>query len=80
MHDYPNVDALRSRRDPAMVPVPRLLVPFIVDLPIGRVSLFTTRTFFGSPLDVTLEELCIEMFYPADLASESLLRGMVSSA
>jgi hypothetical protein len=45
------------------------------------VSLFlTTRTFFGSPLDVTLEELCIEMFYPADLASESLLRGMVSSA
>ena len=80
VHDYPNVDALRSRRDPAVVPVPRLLVPFIVDLPIGRVSLFTTRTFFGSPLDVTLEELCIEMFYPADLASESLLRGMVSSA
>jgi transcriptional regulator with XRE-family HTH domain len=80
VHDYPNVDALRSRRDPGVVPVPRLLVPFIVDLPLGRVSLFTTRTFFGSPLDVTLEELCIEMFYPADLASESLLRGMVSSA
>jgi transcriptional regulator with XRE-family HTH domain len=79
VHDYPNVDALRSRRDPAMVPVPRLLVPFIVDLPIGRVSLFTTRTFFGSPLDVTLEELCIEMFYPADLASEALLRQMARS-
>jgi transcriptional regulator with XRE-family HTH domain len=79
VHDYPNVDALRSRRDPTVVPVPRLLVPFIVDLPLGRVSLFTTRTFFGSPLDVTLDELCIEMFYPTDLASESLLRGMVSS-
>jgi transcriptional regulator with XRE-family HTH domain len=79
VHDYPNVDALRSRRDPAMVTVPRLLVPFIVDLPIGRVSLFTTRTFFGSPLDVTLEELCIEMFYPADLASEALLRQMAQS-
>jgi transcriptional regulator with XRE-family HTH domain len=79
VHDYPNVDALRSRRDPAMVTVPRLLVPFIVDLPIGRVSLFTTRTFFGSPLDVTLEELCIEMFYPADLASEALLRQMARS-
>ena len=79
VHDYPNVDALRSRRDPAMVTVPRLLVPFIVDLPLGRVSLFTTRTFFGSPLDVTLEELCIEMFYPADLASEALLRQMARS-
>ena len=79
VHEYPNVDALRARRDPTVVPVPRLLVPFIVDLPVGRVSLFTTRTFFGSPLDVTLEELCIELFYPADLASESLLRGMISS-
>jgi transcriptional regulator with XRE-family HTH domain len=79
VNDYPNVQAMRARRDPTVLPVPRLLVPFIVELPVGRVSLFTTRTFFGSPLDVTLEELCIELFYPADLASESLLRGMVSS-
>ena len=80
VNEYPNVQALRARRDPALVPVPRLLVPFIVDLPAGRASLFTTRTFFGSPLDVTLEELCIELFYPADLASESLLRGLISSS
>ena len=79
VNDYPNVQAMRARRDPTVLPVPRLLVPFIVELPAGRVSLFTTRTFFGSPLDVTLEELCIELFYPADMASESLLRGMVSS-
>jgi hypothetical protein len=80
VHTYPNVDALRARRDAGALPAPRLLVPFIVNLPQGRVSLFTTRTFFGSPLDVTLEEICIELFYPADLASESLLRGMVSSS
>jgi transcriptional regulator with XRE-family HTH domain len=79
VNDYPNVQAMRSRRDTSVPPVPRLLVPFIVDLPLGRVSLFTTRTFFGSPLDVTLEELCIEMFYPADLASEALLRQMARS-
>jgi transcriptional regulator with XRE-family HTH domain len=79
VNDYPNVQAMRARRDTSVPPVPRLLVPFIVELPVGRVSLFTTRTFFGSPLDVTLEELCIELFYPADLSSESLLRGMVRS-
>ena len=80
VHGYANVQALRERRDPSFVSAPRLLVPFIVDLPVGRVSLFTTRTFFGSPLDVTLEELCIELFYPADLASEALLRGLISSS
>ena len=78
MHDYPNVRALRERRD-ASQPVPRLLVPFIVDTPLGRMSLFTTRTFFGSPLDVTLEEVSIELFYPADVASEGLLRQMARS-
>jgi len=76
---YPNVRAMRERRDASFEPVPRLLVPFIVDTPLGRMSLFTTRTFFGSPLDVTLEELCIELFYPADVASEALLRQMARS-
>jgi hypothetical protein len=79
VHEYPNVQALRARRDPSFQPAPRLLVPFIVELPVGRASLFTTRTFFGSPLDVTLEELCIELFYPADMASESLLRQVARS-
>ena len=27
------------------------------------------------PRDVTLQELCVELFYPADAASEALLRG-----
>jgi len=77
---YPNVRAMRERRDASFEPVPRLLVPFICELPgVGRMSLFTTRTFFGSPLDVTLEELCIELFYPADMASEAMLRQMARS-
>jgi hypothetical protein len=80
VHEYPNVRALCERREHAPPPLPRLLVPFIVELPgVGRMSLFTTRTFFGSPLDVTLEELCIELFYPADMASEALLRQMARS-
>ena len=44
-------------------------------LPGGRVSLFTTLTTFGTPQDITLEELCVELFYPADAASEALLRA-----
>jgi hypothetical protein len=37
--------------------------------------MFTTLTTFGTPLDVTLAELAVELFYPADAASARLLRG-----
>jgi hypothetical protein len=30
---------------------------------------------FGSPRDVTLAELTVELFYPADAATEAALRG-----
>jgi hypothetical protein len=40
------------------------------------VSLFSTVTTFGTAIDVTLQELRIESFYPADRASERVLRGL----
>jgi len=53
-----------------------LLVPFELDLGGGRqLSMFTTLTTFGTPLDVTLAELAVELFYPADAESARLLRG-----
>lgn len=72
---YPTVQALA--RGPARPPTesPTLLVPCVLDLPAGRVSMFTTLTTFGTPRDVTLQELSVELFYPADAASEALLRG-----
>jgi len=42
----------------------------------GTLSLFTTITQFGTPLDVGLSELVLESFYPADDASASMLRQM----
>lgn len=53
-----------------------LLVPCQLDLPMARLSLFTTLTSFGTPQDVTLQELCVELFYPADAASEQVLRSL----
>ncbi len=41
--------------------------------PAGVVSLFTTTTLFGTPGEVTLSELAIEAFYPADEASRRIL-------
>jgi transcriptional regulator with XRE-family HTH domain len=66
-----------TRRAPASNPQP-LLVPCLLDLPGASVSLFTTLTSFGTPQDVTLQELCIELFYPADAASEQALRALAA--
>jgi len=58
-----------------------LLVPFRMDLGNGaELSLFTTLTTFGTPRDVTLEELAVELFYPADDESARLLGGRGSTA
>ena len=37
--------------------------------------LFTTIATLGTPQDVTLQEIRIECFFPADAASAALLRG-----
>jgi hypothetical protein len=39
----------------------------------GMVSLFGVTTLFGMPQDVTLDELAIESFFPADADSAALL-------
>jgi len=47
-------------------------VRFITDA--GTLSFFSTTTIFGTPVDVTLSELAIESFFPADAATAELLQ------
>ncbi len=72
---YPNVQALLATPPKAAPPYP-LLVPCVLNLAGQRLSLFTTLATFGSPRDVTLAELTVELFYPADAATEAALRAM----
>lgn len=72
---YPHVAARGDRRKWSIAEEPQILVPLQLDLGNGELSLFTTITIFGTPQDVTLSELAIELFYPADDASEALLHG-----
>jgi transcriptional regulator with XRE-family HTH domain len=72
---YPNVQALLAK-PPKATPSNPLLVPCVLDIAGQRLSLFTTLATFGSPRDVTLAELTVELFYPADPATEAALRAM----
>jgi transcriptional regulator with XRE-family HTH domain len=51
-----------------------LAVPLRLATPDGVLSFVSTTTIFGTPLDVTLAELAIEAFFPADEATARALR------
>jgi len=46
-----------------------VIVPLQLITENGCLSLFSTTTIFGTPMDVTLSELAIESFFPADEAT-----------
>ena len=50
-------------------------VPLRLDTPLGPLSFLSTTTIFGTPRDVTLDELAIEAFFPADEATLERLAG-----
>ncbi len=52
-----------------------ILVPMRLRVQDATLSLFSTTTVFGTPRDVTLSELAIESFYPANAATAAFLNG-----
>jgi hypothetical protein len=46
----------------------------------GTLSLLSTTMVFGTPVDVTLSELAIEAFFPADAATADLLQRFAPNA
>jgi transcriptional regulator with XRE-family HTH domain len=56
-------------------PPDAVLVPLRLSGPSGVLSFFSATTVFGTPMDVTLSELAIELFFPADAATAAAVRG-----
>ncbi len=54
--------------------VNQIAVPLRLRTPLGVLSFFSTTTVFGTPVDVTLSELAIEAFFPADQQTAAALR------
>jgi transcriptional regulator with XRE-family HTH domain len=80
LRGYPASPAARSHRagnggEFSGVAVP---VQFVTDN--GTLSFFSTTTVFGTPIDITLSELALEAFFPADATTAEALRAMVPSA
>ncbi len=55
-----------------------VVVPLQLRSERGVLSFFSTTTVFGTPLDITVSELAIEAFFPADEATAEALRSTAS--
>jgi len=53
-----------------------VLIPLRLSTQAGVLSLFTTTMVFGSPVDVTLAELAIELFFPMDSETAERVRQL----
>jgi len=73
--EYPQVAEVGVQEPAAPVDEPVLLVPWRLRIGGADLSFFTTLTSFGTPQDITLAELAVELFYPADEETEALLRS-----
>lgn len=52
-----------------------VVIPFQLMVGDTLLSLFGTTTVFGTPVDITLSELTLETFFPADAATADVLRA-----
>lgn len=56
-----------------------LVVPLRLASDHGDLALLYATTVFGSPRDVTLDEIAIETFFPADRATAEVLRALAEN-
>jgi transcriptional regulator with XRE-family HTH domain len=57
-----------------------VVMPFKYRTDHGVLNFISTTTIFGTPVDVTLQELAMETFFPADAATAQALRRIASCA
>ncbi|HKW55153.1 MAG TPA: hypothetical protein VJO12_15775 [Stellaceae bacterium] len=56
-----------------------MVVPFRLTGAAGVLSFFSTTTVFGTPVDITLAELALESFFPADAATTDALHRLAAT-
>jgi transcriptional regulator with XRE-family HTH domain len=58
----------------------RYAMPLKIATRLGTVSFLNTTTIFGTPTDVTLSELALEMLFPADDQTIAVVNAMVAES
>jgi transcriptional regulator with XRE-family HTH domain len=72
---YPTPPAARPPTARAETVLAGIAVPFVLTTSAGLLSFLSTTTIFGTAVDVTLSELAVESFFPADARTAAIMRG-----
>ena len=72
------ISRVRRRHDGSPQQTPGVVVPLRLMVGDDEARLWSTTTVFGTPREVTVSELAIEAFYPADAATRHLLSAGAS--
>jgi hypothetical protein len=71
IRDYPSP---RDDATPDLTESDVVAIPFRLATIDGELTFFSTTTLFGTPLDITVSELTIEAFLPADAETAGIIR------
>jgi transcriptional regulator with XRE-family HTH domain len=77
---YPAPSGAKAPRASVTDEYAGVVVPLTLVTDAGRLSFFSTTTVFGTPVDITLSELAIESFFPADSETADTLRKLAAAA
>ncbi len=74
------VGSTAFRKPGAATEHPGVIAPLQLVTEAGMLSFLGTTTIFGTPIDITLSELVLEAFFPADAATAEALRRLAAAA
>jgi transcriptional regulator with XRE-family HTH domain len=78
--DNPTPGDARHNRPSESEEYANVVVPLKLVIEGGILSLFSMTTVFGTPVDITLSELAVESFLPADAATAEALHRLAAAA
>src|SRR5215204_518505 len=76
LRDYPVPDGDATSNEVSEEEYAGIVVPLQLVTDAGVLAFFSTTTVFGTPVDITLSELAIESFFPADAHTAATLGRM----
>ena len=80
LREYPVPGAPGSDPHASETAGPSVVVPLKLASPAGILSFISTTTVFGTPVEITLSELALETFFPADAPTAAFLRNAADEA
>ena len=76
---YAKVSSINDWR-PVGSPSSDMVIPLRLQTPFGVISFFSTTMVFGTPVEVTLSELALESFFPADAETAAIVLSLNASS